>query len=161
MPKAKLLRVTNSLLTLMCLTLIVYYSTRDGEQTYRDSEKLTQLVSSVVYRRELSAAEFAALNIKLREAAHVVLYGFLGTVSGLWAQIGKTHGSRVGLMAVTGVSCVMIGLTDEYLKQYVPGRHFHVNDFMLNSCSALAGLFICCTACMVIRILTQVAKRAK
>jgi VanZ family protein len=141
----------NILITALCAGAIVYYSSRDGEQTYQDSIKITRYAADTFFRREFSPNELAELNIQMREWAHVALYAMLGAVSGLWVQWGRSHQARVKLLALMGAICVTAGFADEWLKQYVEGRHYHLSDFFLNAASSLAGLFICCLIALCVR----------
>ncbi|MDR0293607.1 MAG: hypothetical protein LBH95_05580 [Oscillospiraceae bacterium] len=139
------------LITATCAAAIILYSSRGGEQAYRDSLRITRYAADVFFRREFPPDEFASLNIRIHEWTHVALYCLLGAVSGLWVQRGRGYQTRANLLALTGVLCVSAGFAGEWLKRSVPDGHFYINGFLVNAASSLAGLFVCCFFALCIR----------
>lgn len=148
-------------LTLLVITMIVYFSSRNGDDTYQDSMRITQWIAGWLYGDELSAHDLDALHMKVRECAHITLYIMLGFVAGLWVQIGKRWRMRCLLLLLMSGGCAAIGFFDEWVKQYIPGRHFHSGDFLLNALSALSALLGCCLVSRAIRAVCCVVKRKR
>lgn len=138
--------------------MLFFFSSRNGEQTHHDSMMITQIVAGVIYDNKPTLENLVALDIILREFAHVIIYTLLGFSAGLWVQMGQRNKTRIILLVIVTVVCVTVSFFDEWLKQYVHGRHFHINDFRLNSISALAGLLTCIAVSSGIRAMVKASR---
>ena len=130
----------NIILTAFVLSSIVYFSSRDGGQTASESLGLTDHIANFIYRNGYSPEQYHRIHMAIRVFAHISLYSALGAVSGLWAQYAARRFPIKRSFIIALASCALIGFSDEWLKQYVPGRHFDMRDVATNIASAAVGL---------------------
>ena len=133
------------LITFCALSLIVYFSSQDGTKSIKASVSLTRYVGCILYPNGYTQEQGTRLHLAIRTIGHVGLYVFLGIVSGLWVQFSNRRKSV--LFFIAAALCTIIGFADEWFKQYVPGRHFHLRDAFLNGATAIAALLLVCGVC--------------
>jgi VanZ family protein len=138
----KILLCANIFFTVVILASILYFSLSGIDKSIDDSRKLTDIIAKVIYKSNYTQEEYERLHHVVRKSAHIILYGLFGAVLGLWVKIGSVRFPRKKLIICCVAICVAIGFCDEWVKQYVPGRHFHAGEAVLNVVSAAAGLSI-------------------
>ncbi|MDR1689363.1 MAG: VanZ family protein [Clostridiales bacterium] len=132
----------NLFFTVLILACILYFSLSGIDNSVNDSRKLTDIIVKIIYKSDYTQEEYEKLHQVVRKSAHVVLYGLFGAVLGLWVKLGSVRFSRKKLFICCVAICVAFGFADEWVKQYVPGRHFHAGEAVLNVVSAATGLCI-------------------
>jgi VanZ family protein len=138
--------------------LIYVLQSQPGEETAETSFWLTEYIARLIFQAP-TEHQLQTLDYLVRQAARLALYGAFG-LAGCGAVLssalagGKTGKQRKrnrqgkrnkqGLSAVlltAGVCCVLAFL-DEWRKQFIPGRHFDVQDALISMAGVVISMVI-------------------
>ncbi len=126
------------LLLLLWLTFAILLSRQSGEETLELSEGLSKWLCELLERVGM-VVPIRSVHSFLRNAAHIVIYLVLGFLMCRAFRL-SFHGAWVLPLAL--VLCIGIGVLDEYQKAFIPGRHCHWNDVLLNCVSCVPGAIV-------------------
>lgn len=140
--------IRKALVIILCIccvgwmTLIHHLSTQDGQRTADTGMTIARQVSKVIYKQP-TEAEINDVHMKLRKAAHVILFFVFGLLVGstgwLMSRFWKQPFSRT-LIFLTGLMLIIgTGWLDEWQKQFIGGRHYQQGEAFLNIVSGMAG----------------------
>jgi len=124
---------------------LIYYffSSRDGVKTLNESSVFTDFIVRILYRSGYSRQQYMFWQTLARQCGHIALYLSLGVSAGLWVNYFSLRHSKWKSVIISLIICASIAFTDEWLKQYVPGRHYQLSDVCLNIVSSVCGLALC------------------
>lgn len=91
---------------------------------------------SASYTADSTRELFGPLNVMVRKATHVTVFGLLAVLV-RWALDGR----RLAWLGAWSFA-TLYGATDEWHQLYVPGRGASIYDVLLNSAGALCLLLI-------------------
>lgn len=125
---------------------IYFLSTQNGEQT----TKLSLAISEILSRFVGGTVEKTStqLHMEIRKLAHIILFLGLGVVSyllmmyGVFAEKLRCRSWFSLLMAFSLTAGY--GYFDEWHKQFIVGRHFQIEEVILNIVSGCIGIIIVC-----------------
>ena len=126
------------LLLLLWLALAVYLSRQTGEQTADFSGGLTEWLAGLLARIGI-AVELEPLHDVMRRCAHVFIYLVLGFLA---CRVFCLSFSGKWVIAAVFLFCFAVGVLDEYQKAFIPGRHCHWNDVLVNCICGAVGVII-------------------
>ncbi|MGN0435345.1 MAG: VanZ family protein [Wujia sp.] len=141
-------RIIFLVLSIICMTTIFVFSSRDGDESTEDSYGAGLLVGRIFVpgfedRSEEEQLQFAEkIDYPVRKFAHVTEYAILamlisGVTVGLWKKRSKE------LFVAWLITTAYAG-TDEFHQLFVPGRSGKIIDVLIDSSGALIGvLFLC------------------
>lgn len=131
-------------ITVLWISIILYLSSQNGEETARMSSGFAEKLAEILYQQP-SVEQVNNVHGALRKVAHISLFFILGVLS--YFASGSTFRAKDlqrKLLAV--VVAVMItsayGFFDEWHKQFIAGRHFDIEETILNMFCGLAGIGI-------------------
>lgn len=145
--KTKLIPITLCSLTILWLLFIFTLSSQNGSQTAQTSEGIAKTVAEVIYQQP-SETQVNEVHFIIRKLAHVGLFFALGVLSfSASATIfGWKNKSRKCLSVVVPLTIMTAyGFFDEWQKQFIDGRHFQLDEAMLNIISGIIGIAISAT----------------
>ena len=130
-------------LTLSLLVFIFVTSSKNGEQSYEQSEGVTGGVVDVI-NPDLGASEdphdkeaVHAIHALIRQAAHVCEYTLLAFLVTLLLD---SYGVKKWWLALGGIAfTVVYAISDEVHQHFVPGRTGSVEDVLYDSLGAILG----------------------
>ncbi len=131
-------RVVYWILLILWLIFLVRLSRQTGSETVDLSGGITEWLCGVLARLGIHT-ELAPLHSLIRRAAHVVIYLVLGF---LMCRTFRLSFRGAWALPLALALCIGIGVLDEYQKAFIPGRHCHWNDALLNCVSCLPGVLI-------------------
>ena len=131
-------------LSIICMTAIFVFSSRDGNESTEDSYGAGLLVGRIFVpgfeeRTEEEQLHFAEkIDYPVRKLAHVTEYAILamlisGVILDLW-------GKRCKELLVAWLCTTAYAGTDEFHQLFVPGRSGKVIDVLIDSSGALLGV---------------------
>lgn len=132
------------LITILWISIILYLSSQNGEETARMSSRLAKKLAEFLYHQP-SAEQINTVHGAFRKMAHISLFFVLGVLS----YVASRSTFRIknlerkwmaAVMALTITSAY--GFYDEWHKQFIVGRHFDIGETVLNICCGLAGVGI-------------------
>jgi VanZ family protein len=137
-------------LTAIGFAVLIYaLQSQSGAQTAATSFWLTEYLARLLFESP-TEHQLQTLDYLIRQGARMALYGALG-LSGCGAALssalsrGKQDKSnKQGLFAVlltAGVCCVLAFL-DEWRKQFIPGRHFDIQDVLISMAGVVIAMVI-------------------
>lgn len=134
------------ILTLLWMGVIFFFSSRNGDTSIQDSNRVGQLAGEIFvpgYEDWTSEEqdEFAArIDHPIRKTAHALEYALLGMLV-FGAVYMPQKRNRYNLM-LSWLIATVYAVSDEVHQLYVPGRSGQVSDVCLDSCGVLAGVLI-------------------
>lgn len=126
--------------TLLILWFIftILLSRQTGGETAELSGGITQWLCGVLARIDIHT-DPAALHSALRTAAHILIYLVFGFLTGRAFRL--SFRSR-WLIVLCLLLCFALGVLDEYQKAFIPGRHCHWNEALLNCLLSVPGVLL-------------------
>lgn len=132
----------------VCMTLIFYFSSRNGEASTLQSQAVLEFLEKI-FGRELTG-------FIVRKAAHFTEFAGLGfLLANALYQSRKKHGAlwAAGLTSLYAV-------TDEVHQLFVPGRACQIGDWLLDSAGGLTGAAVFAAAAALLHLILK-KRRAK
>ncbi len=136
-------RLIFMILSLIWMVVIFCFSSRDADESEKDSYKVGLTVGKIVIpdfeeKSEVEQLEFAQkIDHSVRKAAHATEYAILGMLLvGVFYPMGK-----LGLL-LPFILSALYAVTDEIHQVFVPGRDGNATDVMIDSSGALIGVLI-------------------
>lgn len=135
-------------ISVICLMLLIYLvmvlSFQSGDKSISETKSIAARIAQYVYTNPTNE-EIDAISVMLRYFAHLALFFVVGLVTTFVSMVVFRKYFRIlGVFASVGV-CYILAFYTEYYKQYIDGRHFHLEDVRLNWYGSIVGV-----ACMVI-----------
>lgn len=129
------------LLTILWITFIFTLSSQTGPQTAQTSGGIAEDVAEIIYQQP-TEQQVNQVHFNIRKMAHVGLFFVLGALS--FSASATTFGwkkKRKYLpVAVASVITLSYGFFDEWHKQFIGGRHFQLDEAVLNMVSGVIGI---------------------
>ena len=130
-------------ITLIWTALIFSFSLQSGEVSGDLSGSVLEALLGFFMPGVLESPEKLELfHLILRKCAHFTEFMFLGVLSSIALKY-----MQIGYKSIIGLGyCVLIASLDETLQLFVSGRAGRVQDVLIDSAGALAGIvvvFIC------------------
>lgn len=149
--KEKTVRIILWLLVFLWGGLIFYFSSQDGVSTAEASERLARPIAKLMYDEPMQW-QSEHIRMMVRKAAHMVLFFIFGI---LVTVAVRRH--RISWLCAFGI-IIGYGFFDEWHKQYIAGRHFQIEEAVLNMICGIAGIL---AVCLTERILAKGADGGK
>ncbi len=135
-------------LTLMCMTMIFFFSSQNGEESQGVSDGLLAQVKSFILLLPSITGKGAEYDI--RKYAHMFEYCMLGISSLLFARelLIKQKEKPTAPLAAWGFS-FLYACSDELHQYFVPGRSARFTDVLVDSVGftlGVAAVYIICRA---------------
>lgn len=129
------------------MLLIYYLSSQNGEQTTEVSLSASKWLVRLLGEKS-DAETVMRFHGMVRKAAHVILFSGLGISTYLlmfYGALSRQNRYRV-VGSIVGALCITAGYGyfDEWHKQFIDGRHFQMEEVMLNILSATVGVVAAC-----------------
>lgn len=83
------------------------------------------------------------LTFLVRKGAHIFAYFVLGILAfnALWrVDLSKFKFNRPATLSI--IVCALYAVSDEFHQLFVSGRSGEIRDIMIDSCAAMAGVFV-------------------
>lgn len=145
-----ILRAVLSLLILLNLLAIAYFSMQNGEESQKTSGRVTHAVAHIVVQdfAKKPAAEqeqiVDRLHAPLRNLAHVTEYACLSMWILLLLLTWK--GRLAPRYALSLGATLLVSITDEWHQSFVEARGAQVTDVLLD----MSGAILLCTAILLL-----------
>ena len=124
-------------ITIVWMLLIFFFSSQNGEQTAKTSGDIAQKTAEIIYV-EPSEEQVQNVHLNIRTLAHIMLFSGLGIL--MFASISSTFaGKKQVIFLSAAILTSAYGFFDEWHKQFITGRHFDVEETILNICCGIAG----------------------
>ena len=139
-------RVVTTLMTLMVMGMIFYFSTETAENSDASSGLISQWVADHLWPewRELPGEErdsfYNRLQFVVRKCAHFTEFALLGMSLRLCLE--SWLGRRRGLFRGTWMGGTLYAAMDEIRQLFVDGRSGQWRDVMIDSAGVLTGLLL-------------------
>ena len=134
-------RYISFFLLLVWMSLIFLLSTQNGEQTVAISSGIADWIADNLYK-EPTPLQINDMHMLLRKIAHIILFSGFGFLSFYSFLIVFT--SRLGLVALgASTLTVIVAFFDEWHKAFIPGRHCHIEEALLNAVSGCIAIACC------------------
>lgn len=136
------------MLTLMCMGMIFFFSSQNGEASQGVSDGLLEKIKALIALLPSITGKGAEHDI--RKYAHMCEYFALGVTSTLFASelFYKRPGTPAAPLSAWGFS-FLYACSDELHQYFVPGRSAQFTDVMVDSIGFTLGVlavYICCRA---------------
>lgn len=155
--KPKLIPIALWLITILWITLIFTLSSQNGPQTAQTSDGIAKDVAEIIYQKP-TEQQVNKVHFNIRKLAHVGLFFVLGLLS--FSASATTFGwnkkRKYIAMATASVINLSYGFFDEWHKQFIGGRHFQIDEAVLNMVSGIAGVLVTVAAIVFIIRLKKV-----
>lgn len=132
------------------MLLIIWFSAQPAEQSKFVSGMVVKALVNMVTVLSPgahSAKEQQILILQLhnlvRKVAHAVNFFVLGCLTYQAIRLNLRVRKEGWLVAGAIASCTMFAALDEFHQLYVPGRSCELLDVLIDSVSALVGIFVC------------------
>lgn len=123
------------------LILMFSLSSANGTETLKDSSFFAEPFAKILYGAP-TFAQVLAVNIAMRKLAHVFLYGILGGIAFLFANLILARKSLILQGMVTIFFCTIVAFGDELHKIPIAGRHFDLGESFLNMGSSVVVILL-------------------
>jgi len=132
------------ILILICVTFIFFNSSKNAEQSIKESSRVAGVIEKVVdlvYKG--NPPENVAYFFKttfgnvLRDCAHFFEFFILGILVMLYSDKFKISVFRRFIFAI--LFCILIALIDETMQIFSPGRAFELIDLALDGSGSIVG----------------------
>ena len=159
--KSKLIPIALWLLTILWLLSIFTLSSQNGTQTAQTSGGVAQKTAEVIYQQP-TQQQINQVHFNIRKSAHVGLFFILGVLSfsASATTFGIKNRGKYLSIAVPVILTSAYGFFDEWHKQFIGGRHFQLDEAVLNMVSGVVGVGVTVAAVAII-IRTIKMKKAK
>ena len=139
------------LLTIAWLLLIFTLSSQNRVQTVQTSGGIAEKTAEVIYQQP-TEDEVDQIPFSIRKLAHVSLFFILGALSfsASATTFGVKNRRKYWGIAVAVILTSAYGFFDEWHKQFIGGRHFQLNEVMLNIISGVTGALLAALICMLV-----------
>lgn len=136
-------------LTLMCMAMIFYFSSQNGERSQGVSDRLLARIKALILLLPSITGKGAEYDI--RKYAHMFEYCMLGITSMLFMRelLIKRLGTPAAPLAAWGFS-FLYACSDELHQYFVPGRSAKFTDVMVDSVGFTLGVAAAYIICRVL-----------
>jgi VanZ family protein len=135
------------ILIILCISIIFFNSSREGELSKQDSTRIVEVVEEIttsLYNNEPPKKISYFLKYRfsgiLRDAAHIIEFLILGILVGSYFL--KYFSSSLKMIFLPLLFCLVIALIDETIQIFSPGRAFEFYDLLLDTIGFLPGIFL-------------------
>lgn len=139
------------LLTILWIFFIFTLSSQNGPQTAQTSGGIAKDVAEIIYQKP-TEPQVNKVHFNIRKLAHVGLFFVLGVLS--FSASGTTFGwekkRKYIAMSVASLITLCYGFFDEWHKQFIGGRHFQLDEAVLNMVSGVVGVNVTVAAVAII-----------
>ncbi len=135
-------RILIPLITLFWITIIWILSSQNGTETAETGSKFIEFIASLIYKNP-SNSQISQLTFIIRQMARIVLFSGFGILFYLSIKLSFTKKNSEKAILILSILLVgLISFADEWRKQFIIGRHFELNQGLLNViCSIIGVLF--------------------
>lgn len=129
------------LLTIIWMILIFNLSAQNGTQTAQTSSNIAQKTAEIIYRQP-TEIQVNQIHLIIRKLAHVGLFFILGVLlfSASVTFFGMEKKRKYMSIAIALAVTTCYGFLDEWQKQFIDGRHFHLDEAAINMLSGVGGV---------------------
>jgi VanZ family protein len=124
------------------LAILAFLTLQAGDDTSSLSLSIARWLAAILKQINRYEVSTFTLNMALRKTAHVVIFFVLGLLT---ANVIRTTFTKLksGLVcAAAGTVCVIIAVSCEYSKTFIPGRHCQWDEATIDIAAALAGIIL-------------------
>ena len=124
------------------LGILAFLTLQGGDDTSALSLSIARWLAAILKQINRYEVSTFTLNMALRKIAHVFVFFVLGLL--LANAIRTTFIKlKLGLIgAAAGAVCVIIAVSCEFSKTFIPGRHCQWDEAAIDVVAALAGVLI-------------------
>ena len=149
--ESKLIPIALWLLTILWIFFIFTLSSQNGPQTAQTSGGIAKDVAEIIYQKP-TEPQVNKVHFNIRKLAHVGLFFVLGVLS--FSASATTFGweKKRKYIAVATASVITLGygFFDEWHKQFIGGRHFQLDEAVLNMVSGVVGVLVTVAICTIL-----------
>lgn len=141
------------LITILWIGIILYLSSQNGVQTTQLSSGLSRKIAGFLYRHP-TVGQVHQVHMLVRKSAHVILFFILGMLAMITGSLTFHRGTlkgRLGGLVLSLVITCGYAFIDEWHKQFIVGRHFDIEEMVLNLYCGIAGIVIAALAVKLFR----------
>ena len=145
MKRSKIYRSILIILIILCISIIFFNSSREGELSKQDSTRIVEVVEKIttsLYNNEPPKKISYFLKYRfsgiLRDAAHIIEFLILGILVGSYFL--KYFSSSLKMILLPLLFCLIIALIDETIQVFSPGRAFELYDLILDMAGSILGI---------------------
>ncbi len=141
---SKVLAITFWILTILCMAVIFYFSSRPATQSAGQSSAVTLFLQKLFHTEAITEH-------MVRKAAHFTEFAGLGflTNSSVYFTLGKKN---LPLGTVTGSA---YAATDEIHQIFVDGRSCQFTDWLIDTIGIITGALLFLIICLIIGKITK------
>lgn len=129
------------LLTLLSGIFIFSLSSQTGEESAGLSISIAKFAANLFYG-EPSEAQIENVHYFIRQLARFVLFMGFGFLAAEAAYVTFTRYRIYKVFLVVSLLCSGLAFFDEWRKQFIPGRHFQLDEAFFNILSIWIGSLI-------------------
>ena len=124
------------------LAILAFLTLQGGDDTSALSLNIARWLAAILKQISRYEVSTFTLNIALRKSAHVIVFFILGLLmtNAIRATFISLKLRLVGTAA--GAACVIVAVSSEFSKTFIPGRHCQWDEAALDIAAALAGVLI-------------------
>ncbi|MGX8833552.1 VanZ family protein [Amedibacillus sp. YH-ame6] len=146
--KPKQISITFWIITILWLIFIFALSSQNGTQTSQTSSGIAKDVAEFVYSQP-TESQVNSMHMNIRELAHIGFFFILGVLSFL-SSIYTFGKKNYKVLAFALIIPVCYGYFDEWHKQFIDGRHFQLEEAVLNIVSGVIGVVVAIMIFMIV-----------
>jgi VanZ family protein len=140
--KSKLIPRILFVATVIWIVLIFTLSSQNGAETAKTSLGVAETLANLFYINP-SQQQILQMHLDIRKFAHVFLFFILGVlIIELLGHMSKLKSLSINHILIACMLTSTCGFLDEWYKQFIDGRHFQIDEALLNIIAGLTGILL-------------------
>ena len=155
-------------LTLLVMTAIFLFSSRDVDDSVGQSTVITRFICRIIFFRyeKMSWAQqnflVTELDFFIRKLAHFTIYLFLGICTYTTVLGSDTEKLKIkDKWCFAAVVCMVYAIFDEIHQHFTPGRTMRASDVCIDTMGALLGIIIVRAAIIIFSYSAEYFKKLR
>ena len=125
-------------LCIFWLLLIFFLSTQNGDQTAAASSGIASWLANIIYGSP-TQMQINDVHMLIRKVAHFGLFYGFGVLSTYTLFVFIEKCKRV-TVCFSMLVVLAVAIFDEWHKTFIPGRHCHIDEILLNAIAGILGV---------------------
>jgi len=122
------------------LAILAFLTLQGGDDTSALSLRIARWLAAILKQISRYEVSTLMLNLALRKSAHVVVFLVLGLLLTNAIRTTFTTLKRGLTGAIAGTVCVIIAVSCEFSKTFIPGRHCQWDEAALDIAASFMGI---------------------
>lgn len=134
---------------------IFFLSSQTGGETAGLSSGIAEFITKLLYR-EPDLKQIENVHYLIRQTVRIMLFAGFGFFTAEAVYVTFSRFKLLHLFPIVSLLCSALAFTDEWRKQYITGRHFQIDEAVLNIISVCTGTLL---AILVLHFCRKVYKK--